>query len=337
VSTRIDTGCRSDLVTIDGAAVAVRIEGDSGPTHRDALAVTPCGSALSFAEGRHEITTAIGLDSGFDIDRMVLRSSNFDQPAAAPGTTTPVAPTVTIDSHHTTSVKGTVQTDGSPFWLVLDQSINKGWHVDIDDAQVDGPHPIDFFANGWLITPERAGTFAVHVRWTPQRGVDVALIVSSLAVVLCLVLALRRPWRPIERAPDVPALLWPLERAALAAPRSGRARIAIAFVVGALFIHPLAGVAMAVLFAAQRRWPRWAWVLHYAVPAGIGVAALQVLVYQAHFRHGPGGWWPRQFAFAHVIALFALVLLGLLATPEPRRDRRVAPTRPDPTPDDFRE
>ncbi|HUP76303.1 MAG TPA: alpha-(1-_3)-arabinofuranosyltransferase family protein [Acidimicrobiales bacterium] len=323
VSTRIDTGCRSDLVTIDGATASVRIEGDSGPTHRDTLTVTPCGSALSLAAGRHEIATAIGLDSGFDIDRLVLRSSNFDQPAAASGTTTPVAPTVTIDSHRTTSVKGTVQTDGAPFWLVLDQSINKGWHVDMNDAQVDGPHPIDSFANGWLITPEHAGTFSVHVRWTPQRNEDLALIVSALAVVSCLVLALRRPWRPIERAPDAPTFIWPRERAAVETARPGRARIAIAFVVGALFIHPIAGVAMAVLFAAQRGWPGRAWVLHYAVPAGIAAAAAQVLVWQTGYRHEPGGAWPQQFAFAHVISLFVIVMMGLLAGPEPRRDTPV--------------
>jgi hypothetical protein len=119
-------------------------------------------------------------------------------------------------------VKATVQSDGAPFWLVLDQSINDGWHVDIDEREVDGPHPIDSFANGWLITPEHAGTFAVHVQWTPQRTENIALIISSLAVVLCLVLALRRPWRPIERAPDVPTLVWPDKRGVVEA----RARVA---------------------------------------------------------------------------------------------------------------
>ena len=123
-ATTIDTGCRNDLVTIDGAPLPVRIKGDSGPTRRDALAVTPCGSALSLAAGRHEIATAVGLDSGIDIDRLVLRSATYD--AASAASRRPTAPTVTIDSHHTTSVKATVQTDGAPFWLVLDQSINDG-------------------------------------------------------------------------------------------------------------------------------------------------------------------------------------------------------------------
>ena len=319
-ATTIATACRNDLLTIDGTPFPVRINGDSGSTRREALAVTPCGSALTLPAGRHEIVTAVGLDSGIDIDRLVLRSATFDAASGAANTTAPVAPTVTVDSHHTASVKATVQSDGAPFWLVLDQSINDGWHVAIDDARVDGPHPIDSFANGWLITPEHAGTFAVQLRWTPQRTENIAIIISSLAVVLCLVLALRRPWRPIERAPDVPTLVWPDKRGAVDAARPGRITIAIAFVIGALFIHPFAGVAMAALFAARRRWPQRGWLLHYAVPAGIAMAALQVLVYQSHYRYEPGGRWPQNFAFAHVSALFALVMLGLLATPERPRD-----------------
>jgi hypothetical protein len=109
--------------------------------------------------------------------------------------------------------------------------------------------------------------------------------------------------------------------------RPGRATIAVAFVIGALFVHPIAGVVLAALFAARRRWPQRAWVLHYAVPAAIGAAALQVLAFQTHFHYAPGGRWPEHFAFAHVSALFAVVLLGLLAVPERRRDRSSKPTR----------
>jgi arabinofuranan 3-O-arabinosyltransferase len=325
-TTTIATGCRNDLVTVDGTPLPVRIDGDSGPTRRDALVVTPCGSAMTLGVGRHEIATAVGLDSGIDIDRLVLRSAAYSAASAAPALPAQAAPTVTVDSHEATSAKATVQSDGAPFWLVLDQSINDGWHVDIADAKVDGPHPIDSFANGWLITPEHAGTFDVHVQWTPQRRENIALIVSSLAVIVCLVLALRRPWRAIERAPDPPTLVWPDARGVLETTRPGRATIAVAFVIGALFVHPIAGVVMAALFAARRRWPQRAWVLHYAVPAAIGAAALQVLAFQTHFHYAPGGRWPEHFAFAHVSALFALVLLGLLAAPERRRDRRSKPT-----------
>ncbi|MEO5839394.1 MAG: alpha-(1-_3)-arabinofuranosyltransferase family protein, partial [Acidimicrobiales bacterium] len=325
--TTIATGCRTDLVTVDGTPLPVRIDGDAGPTRRDALVVTPCGSALTLSAGRHEIATAVGLDSGIDIDRLVLRSAAYTATAAAPAAPGRATPTVTIDSHDATSVKGTVQSDGTPFWLVLDQSINDGWHVDIDDARVDGPHPLDSFANGWLITPEHAGTFDVHVQWTPQRGENIALIVSLLAVIVCLVLALRRPWRPIERAPDAPTLVWPDARGVIAMERPGRASIAVAFVIGALFVHPFAGVVMAALFAARRQWPERAWLLHYAVPAAIAVAALQVLVFQNHFRYEAGGQWPAHFAFAHVIALFALVMLGLLAAPDRRRGSASQKTR----------
>ena len=49
----------------------------------------------------------------------------------------------------------------------------------------------------------------VHVRWTPQRNVDIALVLSALAVAFCVVLALRRPWRAITRAGDPPSLVSP--------------------------------------------------------------------------------------------------------------------------------
>ena len=90
---------------------------------RTALAVTPCASTLSLGAGRHEITTTVSLDSGIDIDHLVLRSATYDTPdTTVTGTT---APTVTIDSQSATSVKARVQTDGAPFWIVLDQSTER--------------------------------------------------------------------------------------------------------------------------------------------------------------------------------------------------------------------
>ena len=53
----------------------------------------------------------------------------------------------------------------------------------------------------------------VHVRWTPQRNVDIALVLSALAVAFCVVLALRRPWRAITRAGDPPSLVSPVPSA----------------------------------------------------------------------------------------------------------------------------
>ncbi|TML08577.1 MAG: DUF3367 domain-containing protein [Actinobacteria bacterium] len=315
-SSRIDTGCRSDLVTVDGTPLPVRISGDSGPTHRDALTVTPCEATLSLAAGRHEIATAIGLDSGIDIDRLVLRSPNFGT-APAPA----AAPVVTTESHHTTDIQGTVQTDGAPFWLVLDQSINNGWHVAINGAKVDGSHPIDSFANGWLVTPQRAGRLTVHVRWTPQRNVDIALVLSALAVAFCVVLALRRPWRAITRAGDPPSLVSPVPSADDQPLPVSLGTIALAFVCGAIFVHPIAGVAFAGLFVPLRRWPRGRGLLQFAVPVGVGLAGLHVLWFQTRDAYEPGGRWPENFAAAHIAALASVVLLGLLALPPRPRKR----------------
>src|SRR3981189_735085 len=84
----------------------------------------------------------------------------------------------------------------APFELILGQSVNSGWTASVKGVGSLGqPVLIDGFANGWTITGADlakggpSGSFDVTLRWTPQTRVNVALIVSALSILLCLLLA----------------------------------------------------------------------------------------------------------------------------------------------------
>ena len=75
-----DSGCRTDLVTVDGKPLGLRV---SGETHdalqRRKLDVEPCqtaeAAAVTLTAGEHVVRTGIGRDLGIDIDRLLFSSA----------------------------------------------------------------------------------------------------------------------------------------------------------------------------------------------------------------------------------------------------------------------
>src|SRR5690606_10447491 len=220
----IDTGCRTDLVAIDGEPVPVRITGrtaDALAGH--ALPLTTCDDApVALSGGDHEIEPTAGEETGLDIDQLVLRSAAGGEASPAGAGTLvaeavaadggrpregggPVTPGPTVDvldqDHDRLTVRVTGATPDEPFWLVLGQSHNLGWTASVRDGEELGePELVDGLANGWRITP-RAESLEGELRFTPQQRVDVALAVSAGSAALCLLLLLRRP-RPLVHAPS---------------------------------------------------------------------------------------------------------------------------------------
>jgi arabinofuranan 3-O-arabinosyltransferase len=182
--------CRTDLVTVDGTAVAVRLNGSMADgLHRQPLTVSAC-SPLTLGAGDHVIRSTVGRDQGIDVDRLVLRS---DGPASVPPT---VPPAVTVNAHGPVSYDLTVVPSSKPFWLILSQSANPGWHPSVSGATVGPATIVNGFANGWLITPTSPNTpLRVSLDWTPQRIVWPALALSALALVVVLFLG----WKPSRR------------------------------------------------------------------------------------------------------------------------------------------
>ena len=197
--------CRSDLVQVDGAPFAIRLVGAPADARRG-LDVVACTDVLPLAAGPHTLTTAKGLDTGVDVDRVTLTSDRTGAPApvtpaGAPAST--AGTNVRVVSSSADAFDLRARTDGTPFWLVLGQSHNAGWTATVDGHSLGESQLVNGFANGWRITPRHTGTLHITLEWTPQRVVWVGLAVSGIAVLACIALVgfgLRRDRRHRGRA-----------------------------------------------------------------------------------------------------------------------------------------
>jgi arabinofuranan 3-O-arabinosyltransferase len=200
------------------------------------------------------------------------------------------------------------------------------------------PTLIDGFANGWLIHPPPGKAMVVSFSWTPQRGVDIALVVSAIGLVACLFLAFwprRRSRRADAAGSGESAASGGACPGRLSAPWAPRARLgvgpSIVFTVvaggaSALLISPVAGFVVAVVAGASCtvRWGR-------ALLAGSSVlllagGGLAELTSQLHHHFPLVLEWPQHFEGAGRAAWLAVALLAadamadqLRAWPEGKR------------------
>ena len=381
----IPTTCSDNLLTVDGAPIWVSVSGtsatalDNGP-----LDVSLCGrdaGGLTLGPGSHTLRSANGQLAGFDMDQVALDSAPgggaASEPAGSQLTAPPVttAPRVRVDSQTATSMRLTVtgvSSGSGPFDLVLGESVNAGWTgtVATDDSSgsarsLGKPILIDGYANGWRIDPAALGTslgertVTVTLDWAPQRRVDVALVVSALAILLCLVLAyLPRRWRRLPRRPRwLPrdgrwrGLHWPSrmrppmateqmpeaasvagDSPSLAVPfrsEGHRTSVWASLVIGgitglvaAAIAAPLTGGAVAVATVVALLVPRARMLLGLvAVGLIVGAGGYVIVNHNAvqAFATGP---WPSQFPLASSLAWAGVVFLGADATVEVASRRR---------------
>lgn len=190
--------CRDDLVTIDGTPVEVAL----APAADGTWELTGCGPT-SLADGSHRVTATEGRLSGLDVDRLVLSSGADDAPAPLEprGGSADLAPASLGDGSETaTSVDLDIDSDGSPFWLVLAQSSSEGWAIDVTGGTAGERTFVDGYANGWRITPDGGGTISVQLVWEPQRLVWTGAAATAVAVLVCGWIV----WRTRRRsAPDL--------------------------------------------------------------------------------------------------------------------------------------
>ena len=312
--TDIDTGCREDLVFIDGRAAPVRVIGtaDDALARRE-LRVEGCRPA-ALGPPESVIVTAPGSVTGLDIDQLVLAG-----PRHSPA---PVEGIGEVDAirHRDTAYTVEVPDRDRDRWLVLGQSHSRGWRASVDGADLGPPVVIDGFANGWLLPA--GGAAAVELRWTPQRLVDWALRLSALAVITTVLIVWRgRPDRGVRSSArarfesDRPVLRWPWSRAPAAQP-STMATVAAGIAVTVLAAasvpdwHAAALAAGAVAVAALRHRRLW-WLAPMLAAISLGCAALFVLVQQYRFRYPPDFSWPNRFETVHILGMAAILALAV--------------------------
>lgn len=201
--------CRSDLISIDGKPVSVKISGSSSTAQAlGGLSVTGCGPdarGIALGPGKHTVTTTSEYLANMDIDQLSLASAAGGGPLAptpseqVPAVTGGSTPQVHVVSQNRTNVSLTVKNPGHPFWLVLGESRDAGWTARLAGGRSLGSSKlIDGYANGWYVNPKGLpATIDVSLAFAPQSYVWAGLAASAAAVIGCLVLVLwpgRRWW-----------------------------------------------------------------------------------------------------------------------------------------------
>jgi arabinofuranan 3-O-arabinosyltransferase len=315
VPDRLDTGCRDDLVQIDGEPIPVRVEAAVADlVAGEAVEATPCGSGtVALDDGTHRLTTTPGATTGIHVDRVVLA----DRPApVADG-----APTVTVDSQDRLGRRVTV--DGCPdgCWLVLGEGFNESWSAEIADRQggsaasadrdLGAPQLVDGGFNGWWIPPSDGPT-EVRLRWTVQTPLNIALVLTVLAVLACIALAVLDRRRVALSASPAAEFEFPGPRQSVRAAlvTGGLWAVATLLLVGPGFAL-LAIVGAAALVVVRR--PRLVGLVTIGILVTIGAVIVWVVRDE---RPWPDGGWPVRFEWLHGWGMFAAVTLAVtLAVP----------------------
>jgi arabinofuranan 3-O-arabinosyltransferase len=342
---QFDSGCRDDLVAMDGTPIAARVRGSTA----DALARRPltleaCGAAadgVPIGTGDHVLTTTDGATTGLDIDQVLLSSERGGAPLPRTDIgdeVRPPAPEVTVEGAGRSSFDLEVAPTDEPYWLVLGQSLSPGWAADAAGSSLGAPTLVNGYANGWYVDPAEVGdpgqALPVRLDWTPQRVIWIALALSALASLVCVALALgahrsrRRAHRrdhvgahgsvpPVPGRPEAPTIgdtdpapvVLGRRRAALAS--AGLALFVLADVPIAAALPAAAAVGVVSWLAFRRR--RWAAVPGWLAAATYAAAGTLVVIGQFRFAHPADFVWPQQFPTAHLLALGALSMLAVTA------------------------
>ena len=344
--TPLDAPCRTDLVTIDGEPVAVRVVGTVGEAEAgDPLDLEACDGAAGGAAGASSDGVAIPAGKVLlethgapDVDVDVLALSSAAGGAAGTDTLEtplddgPAPPSTTTDRAGRNAYRVDVRDAEEPYWVVLGQSFGPGWSARVVDAgsgnqgggdEVDlgAPTLVNGYANGWRVDPSKVGPDAtIEISWTPQRLVWVGLGLSALGVLACLVLivvgALRRRTRAstteIAEAGAAMEPTWAGLRAVDGDSLPiGRAVVGalVAGVVVGLAAGPLVGAAIAVVTGVGlgvRSGQRW---LRLSSVVMAAASFGFIVAKQLHYGYEIDFDWVSNFELTHSWTMFAILAL----------------------------
>jgi hypothetical protein len=314
----VDTGCRDDLVSVDDVSVPVRVTGSvAAALAGEALDVRSCGP-VTIAAGDRTFRTAEGRATGIDLDQLVWRSAARGEPPTdpdAPVSGGPLpAPSVRVLSQDDATVRVHIEgaVPGTPFWLVLGQSQSSGWTFESEQATSEGTQLVDGYANGFLVTPDEA-TIDATLRFRPQNRVDVGLLVSAIAAVGALALALlpSRELRPLpiplqEPLRRIRALTW---EGALPTRRDARLLGLAAGIATALVVTWPIGLLVGVAAGIATRRETWRPLFTLLPAVLLAAAAGYVILLQARDDIPPGLDLVGDTGRVHPLGLTAVALL----------------------------
>jgi arabinofuranan 3-O-arabinosyltransferase len=297
--------CHEGLLSVDGTPVGLQFGADTVDAllRGDAAQVGVCDSAaIALAPGAHRIESSPGLSTAVDVDQVVLRSG---VPAAATASGT-ASPAVTVQRTRTERT-ATVAPCPTGCWLILGEGFNPAWTAtDAAGADLGAPTQIAGGFNGWWMSPSTKAQ-TVTMSWSPQRGLNIALLLALAGVLGCLGLAaFSRP-----KAPTAPThALAP--RLALFVPRTSlRSAVgAAASLLGvtALVVNPrwamLATIPAAITIVLRR--PR---LLAWCSPAITAALGAWIAHRQFAYRYPADAAWTAYFEDLHRPAVFVVVLL----------------------------
>ena len=322
------SACRADLLSIDGVAVPVAIGAPTGSDVRAPRPVTTCtGAPITLAAGRHVLRTTAGLSTGIDLDQLALASDAYtDAPTNDDGAP---APEVLRSDPHSAVVAGT----GTPYWLRLNQSANRGWEAEArwrgGAADLGAAHPVDAFASGWSVDRGLDRRAAIRFSWAPQGGQTIAFLVSGLAVLACLALIALRPRRRDALDTAIPRIVVQPMRAPRLPLAAAIAVVAAGALFGGLAIGvALGGFAVAVALATRARW--LAVAVRLTPIAALAAAAAFVVLKQLRNDYAHVLDWPTFFRPAHALAYVGLLAFALLVVAD-RADDVDPPDPAEPT------
>ena len=289
----VDTGCRSDLVEVDGRPVSVSISGEFDSV----LDVVGCGAPLDLGAGEHRMTVAPGRLTGLDLDRVVLDDRHAE--ASVPAIESPVS----VTSLDTTSIDARIDATRSATWLVLPQSHNDGWTLAVGGDDFGAPQLINGYANGWLI-PAGADDRAIELRWTPQGSVDISLLVSAGFGLSLLAIIGFTTWR--RRPAAVPlGVASADDRVGRPLPRSARQVAWIALAATFLVVGGPVAAGTSLVVGGLSLWERQRRDAHWVAVgiACVGWAAVSggIIALEWRFDYADGPDWPLRFTWASTV------------------------------------
>jgi arabinofuranan 3-O-arabinosyltransferase len=284
--------CGDGSVTVGGRRVLLAATGEVGELDRGLRAVA-C-APVDVAAGEQQV---LGGDGVLTVDDLRLRSGGSSPGAAATGR---VVDPGTPGRGEREDIRLAV---AAPSWLVVGESYNEAWRATCDGKDLGDPTPLQGYANAWRVEP---GCEEVDVAWAPNRWLPPAYIVSLLACLALLALALRRPResgaRQLAPLPEGTPARWPLRRAALAG-------LAAGVVLGFVFaIRAGVVIAPAVAFVLWRGvTPR-----QLALGAGALLGVVVPVLYLAIDPRDPGGYnsnYAVELIAAHWVGVAAVVMI----------------------------